>query len=86
MDTYRIDWKPSALKELKKIDRQFIPRVVQTVEGLAANPFPAGVRKIQGGEHSYRIRIGDYRIIYQIFKAKLIIEIIRVRHRKEAYR
>jgi mRNA interferase RelE/StbE len=84
MDTYRIDWKPSALKELKKIDRQIIPRVVQTVEGLASNPFPAGVRKIQGGKYSYRIRIGDYRIIYQIFETRLIIEIIRIRHRKDA--
>jgi len=64
----QIDWKPTALKELKKIDRQFIPRVVKAVEGLAVNPLPQGVRKIQGGEHSYRIRIGDYRIVSLSFR------------------
>jgi len=64
----QIDWKPTALKELKKIDRQFIPRVVKAGEGLAVNPLPQGVRKIQGGEHSYRIRIGDYRIVSLSFR------------------
>ena len=86
MDTYRIEWKSSARKELRKIDRKFIPQIIQTVESLAEEPFPSGVRKLQGGEHSYRIRIADYRIIYQVFETTLIVEIIRVRHRREAYR
>jgi mRNA interferase RelE/StbE len=86
MDIYRIEWKPSALKELKKIDRQLIPHIIQAVETLSRNPFPSGARKLQGVEHSYRVRVGDYRIIYQVFKNKLIIAVIRVRHRREAYR
>ncbi len=86
MAIYRIDWKPSALKELRNIDQQFIPRIIEAVEALAENPLPDGVRKIQGGNHSYRIRIGDYRIIYQLYEKYLIIEIIRIRHRKDVYR
>ncbi len=86
MDIYQIEWKPSALKELTKIDRHDIPQIIQTVDSLSKNPFPSGVRKLQGVEHSYRLRVGDYRIIYQVFRNRLIIVIVRVRHHKEAYR
>ena len=86
MDIYQIEWKPSALKELTKIDRHYIPRIIQTVELLSRNPFLSGVRQLQGVEHTYRVRVGEYRIVYQVTKNKLIITVVRVRHRKEAYR
>lgn len=86
MASFQVKWKPSALKEIKCIDPRTIPRIIQSVENLTHNPFPSGFRKLQGGERSFRIRVGDYRIIYQVFEAALVIEIIRVRHRKEAYR
>jgi mRNA interferase RelE/StbE len=86
MASFQVKWKPSALKEIKSIDPRTIPRIIQSVEKLTHNPFPYGFRKIQGGGHSFRIRAGDYRIIYQVFDSELVIEIIRVRHRKESYR
>ena len=86
MDTYRIEWKPSALRELKRLDRQVVPRIVAAIEQLTANPFPSGVRKMQGGEHSYRLRVGDYRVVYEVSQSRLLIEVARVRHRKDAYR
>ncbi len=86
MDIYRIEWKPSALKELSKIARQYIPHIIQTVELLAKNPCPSDVRKLQGVEHTYRVRVGEYRVVYQVIRNNLIITIVRVRHRKEAYR
>jgi len=86
MDMYRIEWKPSALKELTHIDRHAIPRIIQTVERLSKNPFPCGFRRLQGIEHTYRIRVGEYRIVYQVVKNRLIVTIVRVRHRKDAYR
>ena len=86
MGTYQIEWKSSALRELKRIDRQIIPRIVARVEALSLNPFPEGVKKLHGSETTYRIRIGDYRVIYEVFSNRLIIEIVRVRHRKDAYR
>lgn len=86
MDTYRIEWRPSALRELKRLDRQAVPRIVSSIEGLSLIPTPHGCRKLAGSEHTYRIRVGDYRVIYDIFANHLVIEIVRVRHRKDAYR
>jgi mRNA interferase RelE/StbE len=86
MAIYRIEWKPSALKELTKIDRQYIPHIIQAIELLSKNPFPSGCRKLHGVEHTYRVRVSEYRIVYQVINDKLIITIVRVRHRKEAYR
>ena len=86
MATYKIEWKSSALKELKRIDRSMIPRIIDTVESLATNPRPSGMRKLQGADRSYRIRVGDYRVIYEIINDNRLIQIIRVRHRKDVYR
>ena len=63
-----------------------IPRVVTAINGLAENPRPLGVKKLVGFERTYRIRVGDYCILYDIFEKKLIIEIIRIRHRKDVYK
>jgi len=71
MVSYKIEIKPSAEKELEKLPRQMIPRVVATIKGLAENPYPYGVKKLTGFERTYRIRIGDYRILYDIFEKKL---------------
>ena len=86
MATYRIEWKASALHELKRVDRQFVPRIVAAVGSLSDNPFPTGVRKIQGTERAYRIRVGDYRVLYEVYRSCIRILIIRVKHRKDAYR
>ena len=56
------------------------------VDGLNGNPLPPGVRKLYGCHHTYRLRIGDYRIVYEIFDARLVIQIVRVRHRQDVYR
>lgn len=86
MDIYRIEWKNSALKELKRIDRTIIQKIIDTIQSLATDPRPSGVRKLRGSELSYRIRVADYRIIYEVIDDMLLILIIRVRHRKDVYR
>lgn len=86
MASYKIEWKKSASKELKQLDRLVIQKVVKAVEKLATNPTPRGSRKIRGSEHTYRIRLGEYRIIYSIKSNVLVIEVISVGHRKEIYR
>jgi mRNA interferase RelE/StbE len=86
MATFQIEWKNSALRELKQLDWKIIPRVISAVESLSTDPFPSGVRKLQGSDNTYRVRVGQYRIVYEIFQAKIVIVIIRVRHRKDAYR
>ena len=86
MASYQIEAKPSAARELEKLPRQIIPRIVEAIKELAEDPYPQGVKKLIGFDHTYRIRVGDYRILYNIYQDKLIIEIIRIRHRKDAYR
>lgn len=85
MASYSIQWKRSAEKELRRLPKEVIPRIVQAVENLSRNPYPPGVRKLVGSEHTYRVREGDYRIVYDVRETVLTIEIIRVRHRKDVY-
>ena len=86
MGTYQIEWKTSALRELKRLDRQVVPRIVTAVESLTIQPLPAGVSKLQGSQRTYRIRVGNYRVIYELYESRLVVEVVRVRHRKGAYR
>ena len=86
MASYRIEWKPSAAKELKRLPREGIPRMIAAVEALASNAFPQGVVRLKGSQHTYRIRIGDYRVVYTVEDDVLRIEIIRVGHRRDVYR
>lgn len=85
MASYNIIWKRSALKELRALPKVSVQRIITTVEQLSNNPLPSGVRKIAGAQHTYRVREGDYRIIYTIIAAVLTIEIIRIGHRKDVY-
>ena len=86
MGYYEIKWKHSAEKDLRGIDRQFISQIIEAVGSLSENPFPSQSRRLKGAESSYRIRIGDYRIIYQVDSKKKLIIIYHVRHRKDVYR
>jgi mRNA interferase RelE/StbE len=76
----RIEWKKSTRKDPRRLPSADVDRI------LAAEPFPAGVDKIAGSDHAYRIRIGDYRVIYEVLPRLDLIEVQRVRHRKDVYR
>jgi mRNA interferase RelE/StbE len=86
MDSYRIEFARSATKDLRAIDRQWIPRIISAIDGLADDPMPSSCKKLAGSEHTYRIRVGDYRIVYDVHSTKLVVSVIRVRHRRDAYR
>ncbi len=86
MDSYQIEWKRSAQKELRKLPAEMIQQIIAAVDALSENPFPPDCRKLTGSEQTWRIRIGNYRIIYNVFSSTLVIEIVRVAHRKDAYR
>ncbi|HEX8499839.1 MAG TPA: type II toxin-antitoxin system RelE/ParE family toxin [Pyrinomonadaceae bacterium] len=85
-EEYSIEWKRSAAKELRQLPKEIMLRVLSAVEGLRSGPFPAGVRKLSGAEHTYRIREGSYRIIYSVYSSRLVVEVIRVGHRRDVYR
>ena len=86
MDLYKVVWKKSAKKELKKIDKQLIPRILQAVDNLTTNPYPSDSKKLVGRGSLYRVRVGDYRVVYNIESSILTVEIIKVGHRREIYR
>jgi mRNA interferase RelE/StbE len=86
MGSYSVEWKRSALKELRDLPKEAVSRIVDAVEELSSEPHPQGSRKLVGTDHTYRIRIGDYRIVYSVWASQLVVEIIRVGHRKDVYR
>jgi len=83
---YKILIKTSAVKEIEKIaNRTERRRVVRRIEGLADDPRPRGCEKL-AGEDRYRIRQGDYRIVYSVEDDVLIVHIVKVGHRRDVYR
>jgi len=83
---YIVELRPSARRELLKIARHEQPRLIRAMDGLAVNPRPKGVKKLSGLDDLYRIRVGDYRIVYQIHDDRLIVLVVRIGHRKDVYR
>ena len=83
---FRIAWKKSTRKDLRRLPPGVVDRVMAAVEALAQNPFPHGVEKLSGSEHAYRIRLGDYRVVYEVVTESKLVEIQRVRNRKDVYR
>jgi mRNA interferase RelE/StbE len=71
---------------LKRSLRQWVARVFPHIEALADNPRPVGSRKLQGEKNLWRIRVGEYRVIYSVDDRRRLIDITAVRHRSEAYR
>ena len=86
MASYRLEWRRSATKDLRRIAGVDLPRIVAAVEALADDPFPPGCTKLSGSERSYRIRVGDYRVLYDVFSGTLVIEVVKVGHRRDVYR
>jgi mRNA interferase RelE/StbE len=83
---YAITFARSARKELESLDRPLVNRIFPVIESLAQNPRPAKCKKLSGVQNRWRIRIGDYRVVYQIFDDDKVVDIVAVRHRREAYR
>jgi mRNA interferase RelE/StbE len=81
---YKIEIKKSAQKELKNLPDKALKKVIEKIGSLVANPRPAGCKKLSGDE-KYRIRIGNYRVLYSIEDEILVIFIVKVGHRKDVY-
>lgn len=85
---YKIEFKKSAFKEYQKLPLNVKNKVSDALKMLSINPFLEilNYKKINAKDNNYRIRIGDYRIIYSLYNNSLIIRIIRVGHRKDVYK
>lgn len=83
---YRIELKPSAAKALAGIPHPDRLRIARRIDALAGDPRPAGAVKLAGEDELYRVRVGDYRIVYQIQDRVLMVLVVRIGHRREVYR
>ena len=81
MAEYTITFARSARRELERLSTSVVSHVFPRIEALAQNPRPPGCRKIRGYENLWRIRVGDYRVIYQVFDGEMVVDIVAVRHR-----
>ena len=86
MASYRLEWRRSTRKDLRHIAPADVARIIKAVEALANDPFSPGCAKLSGSERSYRIRVGDYRVVYEVLGERLVIEVIKVGHRRDVYR
>ena len=85
MGNYRVEIKRSAGKELERLPRGDRLRVINRIRSLADAPRPQGAKKLSG-EEKYRIRQGNYRILYQIHEDIITVVVVRIAHRREVYR
>ena len=86
MASYNLQIRRSATKELRALPAQARRAVVARIRKLARDPRPRGVEKLKGPEDTYRVRVGTYRIVYEIRDRALIVTIVKVGHRKDVYR
>jgi mRNA interferase RelE/StbE len=85
MADYSITFARSAWKELESLNASLVRRIFPKIEALAKQPCPKGCRKLRGEKNLWRIRTGDYRVIYAFYDDRQTIDIIAVRHRSVAY-
>jgi mRNA interferase RelE/StbE len=85
MESYRIGFRASAEKELRKLPAADLPLLIERISALAGNPRPQGSQKLSA-EEKYRIRQGDYRIVYSVDDRKKAVLIVKIGHRKDIYR
>jgi mRNA interferase RelE/StbE len=85
MAEYAITFARSARRELEALEAKVVARIFQRIEALGEEPRPSGCKKLVGSKSLWRIRIGDYRVVYAIYDDKQFVDIVAVRHRKDVY-
>lgn len=84
--TYRIEFTPAADRDFRGLPQDIQRRLRPKIDALAKNPRPHGAETLAGEKDLHRIRVGDYRIVYQIRDDVLLVVLVRIRHRREVYR
>lgn len=86
MPAYRIEFVPAAFRQFKAFPDKAQKRLALKIDGLSSDPRPAGCAKLKGSRNIYRVRLGVYRILYQIRGEDLLILVVGIAHRSKAYR
>jgi mRNA interferase RelE/StbE len=83
---HALDFTKAAVRDLKRLPKDVHTDIASAIEALAGDPRPQGCEKLEGSTNVYRVRCGDYRLIYQILDDIRTVRIARARHRREVYR
>ncbi len=83
---YRVEVLQPAKKSLKNIESHYVKKIIERIDLLQVNPRHPGCLKLSGKENTYRTRVGKYRILYEIYDAKVLVLVVNVDHRKDVYR
>jgi len=83
---YEVKFATSAAKEFRSLPLELKRRVGAVIDRLSQDPRPPGVRKLVGHERLYRIRVGQYRVVYEVDDKEQLVRVTRIRHRREVYR
>ena len=86
MASYRIEYQKGVLKDFRRLPSEVKNRLERAIDQLAEEPFPVGHQKIKGSEGLFRIRVGDYRVLYEVVDSILTVFIVKAGHRKDIYR
>ncbi len=86
MASFKLEILKSADKDIRKIDKRYIRPVFDAIRALSENPFPPQCKKLKGSESSYRLRVGSYRILYEIDFQEKMIMVSHIRHRQDGYK
>ncbi|PHM07297.1 type II toxin-antitoxin system RelE family toxin [Nostoc sp. 'Peltigera malacea cyanobiont' DB3992] len=84
--SYEVKFSKGAKKQFRKLPLDVQERIQTKINDLAIEPRPNGVKKLQGDDNSYRIRVGDYRVVYELDDDVLIVTVIKIGHRSEIYK
>ena len=85
MTVYRVEFTTAAAKEVRKLEPQVRRRILAGISELERDPRPHGVRKLAGYSDAWRVRVGDYRVLYEISDGRVLVTVVRVAHRREVY-
>ena len=86
MPEFSVEVSSQVEKDLRGVPRNLRNRIIRGIEFLAENPFPRQSLKLSGGDRAYRLRVGDYRVIYEVNLGERVVAVFAVRHRRDAYR
>lgn len=85
MKSYRVEIAPAVRKQIKRVPKADKKKILDAIESLGRNPRPNGYKKLVGFSEFFRYRVGDYRIIYQIYDTILLVSVVEVANRRDAY-
>ena len=83
---YRIELNRPAVREIEALEQIQAARILEAIEALSSDPRPRGCQKLAGSDNSYRLRVGQYRVLYQVYDANHLITVFAIGHRRGIYR